>query len=467
MINKFYKTIHNKYLKFFRFIFFLRYLFVIFLISITLFFVIPIYFDYEKRIENIKTHMVKNYNFEINKYEKIKFNILPLPNLVIQNVEINFKSSQIQSNVKNLKIYPKLLSIYNYRNFQTNKVVFKNNNIVLKLSDLKFLINYIFKQKEKLFFDHLNLGIKDEDKLILELKNIKFSNYGYNKGLISGKIFDKKFKVKVKKDFRNLSFKLLKTGISGDINFEESKKNNSIFGTFKSKILSSNLKFNFIYNDKTLDINDAYFRNKNLSFNHHGSITLSPFFNIISKFDIKEINFQIIEKINLNNLLEAKNFIKKINSQNEINFMSKKFSRNLVDKFNMKINIAYGRINYIKKFSISDSLFECKGNINLLEEYPLLFFDCSIISEDNQKLLKKFSIKIKNKAGILNLKVSGNLNILNKKINLKKININESYVASNEDLKYFKNVFENTIFDESFLKIFSLEKIKEFILEVS
>ena len=110
MINKFYKTIHNKYLKFFRFIFFLRYLFVIFLISITLFFVIPIYFDYEKRIENIKTHMVKNYNFEINKYEKIKFNILPLPNLVIQNVEINFKSSQIQSNVKNLKIYPKLLS---------------------------------------------------------------------------------------------------------------------------------------------------------------------------------------------------------------------------------------------------------------------------------------------------------------------------------------------------------------------
>ena len=81
MINKFYKIIHNKYSKYFRFIFFIRYLFVIFFISITAFLTIPIFFDYEKRAQVIKQHILKSYKFEIKQYEKIKFKILPAPHL--------------------------------------------------------------------------------------------------------------------------------------------------------------------------------------------------------------------------------------------------------------------------------------------------------------------------------------------------------------------------------------------------
>ena len=57
--------------------------------------------------------------------------------------------------------------------------------------------------------------------------------------------------------------------------------------------------------------------------------------------------------------------------------------------------------------------------------------------------------------------------ILSKKINFKKISINENYNASKTDLKYFKDTFENILYDENFFKIFKLKKIKEFILEVS
>ena len=46
-------------------------------------------------------------------------------------------------------------------------------------------------------------------------------------------------------------------------------------------------------------------------------------------------------------------------------------------------------------------------------------------------------------------------------------NLIDDYRASNEDLKYFKDIFENIIFNESFLKIFSKKKIKDFILEIS
>ena len=129
--------------------------------------------------------------------------------------------------------------------------------------------------------------------------------------------------------------------------------------------------------------------------------------------------------------------------------------------------MAFGRMNYIKNISISGHHFKCQGNINFLEEYPILFFDCFIDSHDKQKLLRVFSIKTNGKKENFRLNVSGNLNILNKKINFNKINMNENYEASKEDLNYFKDTFERIVFDENFIKIFNLKKIKAFILDIS
>ncbi len=467
MINKIYKTIHNKYLKFFRFIFFLRYLLLIFLISTTLFLIIPSYFNYEKHAEVVKTYLITNYKLEIIKYEKIKFQVLPLPNLELKNVEFNLKSPQIKLVTNNFKIYPKFLSIYNFNNFQVNKIVLKKNNISLNSSNLKFFLKHIINQKKKLLIDGLDLNINNKEKTIIKLKNTRFSNYGYNKNLITGEFLGKKFKTKLNKDLNNLSFKLLNTGISADINFEKNEKNNLLFGSFKSKILKNNLKFNFKYDYKKLDIFDSYFRSKNLSFNNESSLILTPYFSIDSKFNIQDLNYRIFENIDINKTLNAKSVIKKINTDTEIFFKSKKISRHLIDELNLKINMAFGRMNYIKNISISGHHFKCKGNINLLEEYPILFFDCFIDSYDKQKLLREFFIKTKGKKENFRLNVSGNLNILNKKINFKKINMNENYVASKEDLNYFKDTFERIIFDENFIKIFNLKKIKAFILDIS
>ena len=72
--------------------------------------------------------------------------------------------------------------------------------------------------------------------------------------------------------------------------------------------------------------------------------------------------------------------IKKINTNNQIKFKSKKFSRNLIDSLDLKINLAYGRLNYLKKISIKENFSTCKGDVNFLEEYPILYFDCLLIS---------------------------------------------------------------------------------------
>ena len=131
MINKFYKTIHNKYSRFLRFIFFIRYLFGLFAIATILFLFIPKYFNYAKRSETLKNHLIKNYDIKILKYGKIEFNSFPLPYIEFKNAFIKLTTTQAELNVKKFRIYPKFLNIYNYKNFQSNKIILKKSDIIL------------------------------------------------------------------------------------------------------------------------------------------------------------------------------------------------------------------------------------------------------------------------------------------------------------------------------------------------
>ena len=147
MINKFYKTIHNKYSRFFRFIFFLRYLSGLFIVAIILFLIIPSIFNSEKRSEVFKKYLTKKYDIKISEYESIEYNFFPLPNFEFNNLSINFDSSPAEMRVKKLKIYPKLLNIYNNQNFQSNKIVFNNSEIILGTLDFKIFIKTLLSQK--------------------------------------------------------------------------------------------------------------------------------------------------------------------------------------------------------------------------------------------------------------------------------------------------------------------------------
>ena len=102
-----------------------------------------------------------------------------------------------------------------------------------------------------------------------------------------------------------------------------------------------------------------------------------------------------------------------------------------------------------------------------MDDYPVLNFICSLNSPDQKNLQKKIKVKFKNKNKTLELKIAGNLNILGNKINFSNIEMNDKYKASKEDLKYFKSVFENIVFDDNFINIFNLSKLRKFILEIS
>ncbi len=467
MFNKIYKTIHSRYSKFFNFIFFLRYLITIFFISILTFLIIPNYFNYEKRAEILKNHLLQKYSIEISEYEKIKFHSLPVPMLEFYNSTLNLKSTSASIKVKNFKIYPKLLNIYNYQNFQSKKIIFQDNNLVLEYKDLRMFFKSLANQKNKLSLKNLDLNIINNTNSIIKLEDIQFTNFGYNKNLITGKVFGRNFKIENNDNFKKIFFKLDNSGLSANINFDESKKNNLISGIFKSKILNTNLKFNFDYDGKKFNIYKSYFRSKNLAFKNNTIIIFKPYFNISSFINIEQIDKKLFKELKLVKIFESKNLLKNLNSRNEINFKSIKLYKGAIKDAKLKIDFAYGRMNFIKYFSIEKNRFECAGNLNFLDEYPLLFFNCFLKLKEKKSFLKAFAIKEKAKNENLELKVLGNLNILNKKINFKEISINDEVKIPKEDLKYLKKNFERFLLNETFLDIFELKKIKNFILEIS
>ena len=467
MINKIYKRIHNEYSSLFRFIFFLRYLAGIFFISAVLYIFIPHIFEFEKREEIIKNQLLKSYGLKLNEYKSIKYISLPIPNLEIQNASLSTEKDNLQITASSLNIYPKVLNIYNYENFELKKIILNKNKILLNDFDVKILIDYIYNLKNRLTFKNLNLKIHRNNESLINLKKINFSNYGYGKNIFKGVVFDKKFKILISDDYKKINFKLLNAGMIVDINLNEVKNDSLINGVFKSKLLNSNLKFNFDYDGKKIKIYNSYFRNKNLSLKNESEIIYRPFFYLDSIIKIEDINTKLFEKININKIFASKNLIKKINTKNEIKYKSKKFSRKLFDNFNLNIDLAYGRLTYLKKISISDNFFKCQGDMNLLIEYPILYFDCSIESKDKKSFLKEFSIKYKNKNELLTVNTEGNINILNNKINFKNISMNQNYKASKEDLNYFKQSFETILFNKDFLNIFNFEKIREFIIEIT
>jgi len=172
MINKIYKRIHIKFSKFFQFIFFIRHLFTIFFVSLSIFLIIPNFFDYKKKSEIIKIYLSESYGLDVESLENIKFNSLPVPNFEIQNSIMKLNSSKIGIKTKKIQIYPKLINIYTYKNFKANKVILSESKISLEINDLKTLGKYIYKLDNRIILNNLDLNVQKKKKTLINLKKI-------------------------------------------------------------------------------------------------------------------------------------------------------------------------------------------------------------------------------------------------------------------------------------------------------
>ena len=164
-------------------------------------------------------------------------------------------------------------------------------------------------------------------------------------------------------------------------------------------------------------------------------------------------------------MLSLKKIIRKINTENEIIYTPSIISQNLINDLYMNTNLAYGRLNISKILSISKNKLTCQIDINLLDAFPILYYDCLIDFQDKKSFLKKLDLNLKINNNFLKIKSRGNINILKNKINFDEIVLDDNKF-SKEDLIFFKNKFENNLIDENFAGIFKLSKIKKFVEEI-
>ncbi len=466
MINKIFKRIFNRYSNIFKFLFYIKYLFLIFFIASLIFLLIPKFFNYEKKQIHIKNYLIKNYNLTIKENEKVQFNIFPLPNLEINKAILDFnKVSEIKTN--KILIYPNIFRIYDFENFEANKVSIIDGKLNFKVKDFSSFYRKLINQKNKISFNNLSIEIIDEKQPIISLTKTNYSNFGYKKNEINGFIFNKKFNLKLREKFERITFNLPDSGIFVEMNFLGNRDILNKEGKFKAKILNSNIKFDFSYDGNYLNIKESIFRNKYLSFRSEGKIAFNPFFSVDIKSLIKDIKKDVFYKTHIGNLLENKNFLKRLNINHEINYVSKRFSRNMINKVNSKFRITYGTLYIKKNVTLDEGLIDCNNEVNLIDEKPIFIFDCLIKSNNSKKFLKNFSVdKNKLKEEYLNLKIKGNLDLIKKKINFLNIEMNNSYKASENDLNFFKNTFEKFFLTKSLIDSFNKENINKFIVEI-
>tara|TARA_Y100000816_G_scaffold25935_1_gene16639 strand:+ start:2092 stop:3495 length:1404 start_codon:yes stop_codon:yes gene_type:complete len=467
MINIKNKFVNTKFIRLLKFVFHLRYLFLILLISLILAVGLPNFFDFNKKKKIISKFLSQNYNLEVKEIGDIQFKSLPLPRLEINNLDISLDSDQENLKTKNLTIFTKLIYIYNFRDFKANKIILKDSTIKINFKKINNLKKYLLKPQKKISFENLDLFLNDNDKSFLEVKNINFSNYGFKKNIINGKVFNEKFRIKLKDNLKKIDLDLLRSSIALSINLNKFKATENLSGNVKGKFFKSNIKSDFIFDQKSLAISNLFFRNKSLSFNSNGKMKLSPYFKFKIFTNIKDIDKRLLKNVDIPSLLDSKEIIKKINGESIFFLAPTKFIKRPVEKIKVKLNFEYGRLNFVKELLFSDTNFSCSGDINLLLEYPVIEFSCFMNSQDKKKFLKLFDINYNEKKEELRLNFDGNLNILNNKINFYNVEDNKFYKASQQELKYFKKSFESIILNENFIEIFNFSKFKNFVREIS
>ena len=87
-------------------------------------------------------------------------NIKPYPSLELKKVQIKFLKSNANFNVNNLKLYPKIFSIYNLNYFNAKKIIFVDNVANIEVSNFYIFIEQLSKQKKNYL-------------LMIKLKNFK------------------------------------------------------------------------------------------------------------------------------------------------------------------------------------------------------------------------------------------------------------------------------------------------------
>ncbi len=447
---------------------------VVFISFILVYFTVPKFFDFNKRQSLIVNIIEDNFSLEIRNISDISYSIFPTPRLNIKDVNLRFKKNKFEAKSKNLSLLLNPLHIYDYKKLNFKKIIVNQSIFSVETSNLKKFAKYFYDLNNQIFIKNSKILLEDSKKEFLSLNKINFNNKNKKKLSFKGVLFEKKILINF---FTNINenqliIDLPEMGVK--IAFFLDKKSNfdNYEGLLKSKILNTVLQFDFKKNE-SFEMYNSILRNKLFNTSIDGKIKTIPHFNFDLNFNIKKINFNELKKFfssdTKNNFDELTRFSKRINGKSKISYKGRIFKLKSFKKTDINLTLENGDLKF------ENSLFELdSGKIifsGIIKENfgkRTFDFDLSFNLKDKSKILKDFKVKRNDKLSKepINIDVVGTLNLSSRKIYFKKIIINKNNEAKEEELLFYKEIFENELIKDDLSGVFNLSKITVFLEKI-
>ena len=445
---------------------FVSYVFSFTFLTLFIYLGIPFFFDYKSNQSDLEKKIFENFGLNLSFTTKAKYNIFPSPRLNIKNVEI-LSFSERSNNVGSakkviLKIpFKKLVSLKTL-NFDSAELI--NADINIKTSEINNFNNYLNNRthEKPIQLTKSKINLLDKTNLLfnINLRKLRISGKNlFNKLDFQGRVFNTKIKINYqnknfdKNPLKNIAVSFPEIGLNLKLNINTDKKNNeTIHGRATVFFPNNQIYFDYILNNKILNISSSKLINNYFKGQLLGDIFLFPF----SIFDLKlEVSL-----LKFKNILNSK-FIK--NSK----FLSQLIPLN--NKFNGKININIDKITSSSNIINSGNAnLEFRNEVLIVKEIKLV-----INKIGNIKLMGKILQQKKKKIFVFNTKI----NLDNSKIfysrflipkksrkDLVPINLLGKIDLESHEIKldkiYFENELDQKELDENEL-LFLQEKINE------
>jgi hypothetical protein len=329
----------------------------------------PSLYDYQKLQSQLKTHLINEYNLNVNISDKIQYKILPSPHFEVKESTIYRGAESDETKlgeINNLKIFVSINNIHNQDKLQLKNIEIKESIFFLDKDNRQFMFNY-FKNKNtdrKISIKKSKFFLMDIDEVIsifpIQNINFKYDKIKFiNEVIINGKAFNSNFNLDINKYFfedqsLNLILKFPQINLSVTNKLLPQKNNKDKYKIFnKINFFGSEIKSEFDIGKNSLTFKSIKSKVFNNQINFEGVAEFQPFF-LTSKIILDQIN--LIKILNNNTMLfrflDKKNLVHK-NFNSEIIIDIKKFSNaNIFNRGIFFIKIKNGLIKF------NDTIFD-------------------------------------------------------------------------------------------------------------
>ena len=441
---------------------FVFYVFSFIFLTLFIYLGIPFFFDYKNNQSDLEKKIFENFGLNLSFTSKAKYNIFPSPRLNIKNVEI-LSFSKTSNNVGSakkviLKIpFKKLVSLKKL-NFDSAELI--NADINIETSEINNFNNYLNNRthEKPIQLIKSKISLLDKTNLLfnIDLKKLRISGKNlFNKLDLQGRVFNTKIKINYqnknfdKNPLKNIAVSFPEIGLNLKLNINTDKKNNeTTYGRATVFFPNNQIYFNYILNNKILNISSSKLINNYFKGQLNGDLLLFPFSIFDLKLDINLLKFKNIlnsrfikNNQSLNQLIP---FNKKINGKINIKIDKIRSSSNIINSGSANLEFR-NEVLMVKEIKLDINNI---GNIILMgkilqQKKKKLFIFNSKINLDNSKIFySRFLIPKKNRIDLVPINLLGKINLESYEINLDKI--------------YFENASDQKELDEN--ELFLLQK---------